>query len=298
MGLVLAPEVRDALASGRPVVALETSVVAHGLPAPHNLEAWRLCDRAIRSAGAVPATIGLLGGQLLVGLTEGQVRVLADPASQPLKVGSGELALAVAQGRNGGTTVSATCELAARAGIRVFATGGIGGVHRGAESTYDVSQDLWALSRFPVAVVCSGAKAVLDLPKTLEALESLAVPVVGVGTRELPAFYCASSGLALEHDVADAAAAARVARARLAQGQGGVVFALPPPSATALGREELERHLAHALTLARHQGITGKAVTPFLLTALADATGGRALAANLALLEANAAFAAALARAL
>jgi pseudouridine-5'-phosphate glycosidase len=293
MDLQPSAEVQEALSAGRPLVALETSVVAHGLPPPHGLEAWQRCERAVRAAGAVPATIGLLDGQIRVGMSAAEVEQLASPSAHALKVGSGEWALAAAQGRSGGTTVSATCELAARAGIRVMATGGIGGVHRGDGS--DVSQDLWALSRFPVAVVCAGVKAVLDLPRTLEALEALAVPVVGVGTQELPAFYFASSGLRLGYRVESPEQAAQLARARIAQDTGAIVFALPPPAGVALDRDEVERHLTSALEAARTQGVNGKAVTPFLLDALASATGGRALRANLALLESNAGFAAALA---
>lgn len=293
MDLRPSAEVREALSAGRPLVALETSVVAHGLPPPHNLESWERCERAVRAAGAVPATIGVLEGQVRVGMVAQEVERLANPSAHALKVGSAEWSIAAAQGRSAGTTVSATCEIAARVGIQVMATGGIGGVHRGDGS--DVSQDLWALSRFPLAVVCAGAKAVLDLPRTLEALESLAVPVIGVGTQELPAFYCASSGLKLAYRVESPEQAAQLARARLEQKTGAIVFALPPPAGVAMGREEVEGHLASALEAARAQGVTGKAATPFLLDALATATGGRALRANLALLESNAGFAAALA---
>jgi pseudouridine-5'-phosphate glycosidase len=207
--------------------------------------------------------------------------------------------MAVADAATGGTTVSATCELAAAAGIRVFATGGLGGVHRGAEEHFDISQDLPAIARFAVAVVCAGAKSVLDLPKTMELLETLSVPVIGVATDELPGFYTATTGLKLEHQVANATQAARLVRARLDElGQGGMVFAVPPPEKTALKASEIERHLKAALAVAKRKKIGGKAVTPFLLAQLSARTKGKSLAANLALLENNARFAAQMAVAL
>jgi pseudouridine-5'-phosphate glycosidase len=284
-------EVEAALARGAPVVALETSVLAHGLPPGTNLEAWRRSEAAVRAAGATPATIGLLDGEIWVGLSAAQAQRLADPATKALKVGSGDVAIAVASRACGGTTVSATCEWAARAKISLVATGGIGGVHRGAAESFDVSQDIWALSRFPVAVVCSGAKVILDLPKTLEALETQGVPVIGVGTRELPAFYCVTSGLSLTHHVDTPQAAAQIVCARLAQGLGGMVLAQPVPEDVALDRPEVERHLAEALAEASRRGVQGKQVTPFLLERLRRATGDRALKANVALLERNAGFA-------
>lgn len=297
MRLARSREIFAALRRGRPVVALESSVLTQGLPAPHHLEAWRRCEAAVRSAGACPATVAVLRGRIALGLTEAQVSELVG-APGAWKISERDLSVAVSRGASGGTTVSATCAVAAAAGVRVFATGGIGGVHRGAAELFDVSADLFALARAPVAVVCAGAKAVLDLPKTLELLEALSVPVVGVGTKELPGFYSVETGLTLEHSVADAAEAAALARARFALGQGGLVFALPPPAATAMSRAETERHVAAALEAAAAQGVKGKAVTPFLLKELARRSEGRALRANLALLEANAAFAGALAVAL
>jgi pseudouridylate synthase len=287
----LSDEVQAALAEERAVVALETSVIAHGLPPGANLDAWRRSEQAIRDAGATPATIGILDGVVHVGIVAAGAERLADPQTGALKAGSGDLAVAIAQGRCAGTTVSATCELAVGAGIRVVATGGIGGVHRDATETFDVSQDLWALSRFPVAVVCSGAKVILDLPKTLEALERLGVPVLGVGTSELPAFYCATSGLPLAHRVETAAEAGQVVWERLGQRTGGIVLAFPVPSQSAIPLDEVERCLVAALAEARAQGIRGKASTPFLLDRLRQALGDRALRANVALLESNAAFA-------
>jgi pseudouridine-5'-phosphate glycosidase len=292
MELTFSEEVQEARAAGRPLVALETSVVAQGLPYPKNLEAARACEEAVRQEGATPASIALLEGRIHVGLSAEQMRGLAEPGGPPrMKVGSRDLAVAVARGATGGTTVSATCEVAAAARVRVFATGGIGGVHRGVEEHLDVSQDLGALARYPVAVVCAGAKSVLDLPKTLEVLETLGVPVLGVGSRELPAFYSRTSGLTLEHAVADAAEAAEVARVRFERlGQGGLLLALPPPEETALPRDEVERHILLALAGAKRAGVHGKAVTPYLLSELARFTGGKSLEANLALLVNNARF--------
>lgn len=292
MQLRYSEEVQAAREKGLALVALETSVVAQGLPYPQNLEAARACEEAVRRAGAIPAAIALVNGEIHVGLEADALRTLAEGHGSPLKVGSRDLAIAVANGRSGGTTVSATCEIAARAGIRVFATGGIGGVHRGAAEHFDISQDLGALARYPVAVVCAGAKSVLDLPKTMELLETLAVPVIGVGTHEFPSFYSRGSGISLEHSVDGAASGAALAFARFERlGQGGMLFALPPPEASALRNSEVELHVAHALKAAAAQGIQGKAVTPFLLGELAQRTSGRSLRANLDLLVNNARFA-------
>ncbi|NPC69245.1 pseudouridine-5'-phosphate glycosidase [Corallococcus exiguus] len=289
-------EVRRAKDSGQPLVALETSVVAQGLPYPDNLAAARACEEAIRRAGAVPAPIALVDGEVWIGLEDATLRRLAEGKEKLLKVGSRDLAVAVATRASGGTTVSATCELAAAAGIRVFSTGGIGGVHRGASEHWDISQDIAALSRYPVAVVCAGAKSVLDLPKTMELLETAGVPVIGVGTNELPSFYSRESGLSLEHRADDAEAAARIAHARFEMlGQGGVLYTVPPPVEAALARNDVELHIASALADADRQGVRGKAVTPFLLGEMAKRTGGKTLKTNLALLENNARFAGALA---
>ena len=291
-------EVRRALDAKVPLVALETSVVAQGLPYPDNLSAARACEEAVRRAGAVPAPIAVVDGEVWIGLEEAALRRLAEGKERLLKLGSRDLAVAVALKASGGTTVSATCELAAAAGIRVFATGGLGGVHRGVSEHWDISQDIGALARYPVAVVCAGAKSVLDLPKTMEALETAGVPVLGVGTHELPSFYSRTSGIPLEHRVDDAAMAARIVRARLELGQGGLVFALPPPEEAALPQAEVELHIASAMAEAERQSIRGKAVTPFLLSDMARRTGGKSLKANLALLTNNARFAGELAVAL
>jgi pseudouridine-5'-phosphate glycosidase len=289
-------EVRQALAAKGPLVALETSVVAQGMPYPENLAVARACEEAVRRAGAVPAPVAVLDGELWVGAPTEGIRRLAEPGQAHWKVGSRDLAMAVARKASGGTTVSATCELAAKVGVRVFATGGIGGVHRGVAEHLDVSQDLGAISRFPVAVVCAGAKSVLDLPKTVELLESLGVPVIGVGTSELPSFFSVRSGIALEHRVDTAQEAATVLQARLdALGQGGLVFAVPPPPTSALPAAQVEAVIREALAQADAQGVSGKAVTPFLLGRLAEVTQGRTLKANVDLIVNNARFAAELA---
>ncbi len=291
MKLVYSLEVAAARRTLKPLVALETSVLAQGLPYPHNLEAAQRCEAAIRDEGAVPAAMAVIEGVLCVGLDEAQTERLAT-GKKLMKIGSRDLAVAVARRATGGTTVSATCEMAAAAGIHFFATGGLGGVHRGVEQHLDISQDLPAIARWPVAVICAGAKSVLDLPRTMELLETLAVPVVGVGTSELPGFYTRETGLTLEHRVDTPAEAAELVRARRDLGQGGLVLAVPPPAKTALKRAEVEKHLAAALALAKRQSIEGKAVTPFLLGELAKRTKGKSLSANLALLENNARYAA------
>ena len=292
MKLRYSSEVAAARRTLKPMVALETSVLAQGLPSPENLEAARRCEAAVRAAGAVPVMMAVIDGQPRAGLEQDDIKILATQDGL-MKLGARDLSIAMAFRRTGGTTVSATCEMASAAGVAVFATGGLGGVHRG--SHFDVSQDLLALARWPVAVVCAGAKSVLDLPRTMEVLETLGVPVVGVGTDELPGFYTRETGIHLEHRVDSPEEGAAIIRARRELGQGGVVFALPPPQATALTRAEVEKHVEGASRLARRQRITGKAVTPFLLAELGRRTKGKALLANLALLEHNAAFAAQLA---
>lgn len=288
MKLRYSSEVAAARRTLKPMVALETSVLAQGLPSPQNLEAARRCDAAVRGVGAIPVMMAVIDGQPRAGLDDDDIRTLTTQAGL-MKLGSRDLAIAVAFRRTGGTTVSATCEMASAAGVAVFATGGLGGVHRGAEVDFDVSQDLLALSKWPVAVVCAGAKSVLDLPRTLEVLETLGVPVVGVGTDELPGFYSRETGIRLEHRVDSPEEAAAIIRARRDLGQGGVVFAVPPP--LGLARAEVEKHVKAAMTLAKKERVAGKALTPFLLAELARRTKGKSLEANLALLEHNAAFA-------
>lgn len=299
----ISAEVRDALAAGRGVVALETSVVAQGLPPPHNLDAARRCAEAIRRSRAVPAAVAVIGGAIVVGASDDELARLADPGAGAAKAGARDLAPLVAARRDAGTTVSATVAVAARAGIRVFATGGIGGVHRLAPGeppagAADVSADLAELARAPVCVVCTGPKAILDVAATAEALETLGVLALGFATSELPAFYCGASGVALEHRVDDADAAAAILRLHWGplRRTGGVLVLVPPP--TAISREVVEAAVAVALADAAASGVRGKAVTPFLLEAVARATGGGARAANVALLERNAAVAGEIAAAL
>lgn len=284
-------EVEEALANRRAAVALETSVVAQGLPFPANLETAKSCEQAVRDGGAVPAAIGVIEGEVWVGLTADQMRRLAEDPDR-MKIGSRDMAPALVRRASGGTTVSATCELAVSAGIRVFATGGIGGVHRGSSAHFDVSQDLFAISKSPVAVICAGAKSILDLPNTLEALESLGVLVVGVGTNEFPSFYSRRSGLRLDHRVDGVESAAEMMQARFDRlGQGGMVFALPVPERDALLSDEVEAQIQAAVALADRNGIRGHALTPFLLAEVARRTGGKSLAANRALLINTARFA-------
>ncbi|MFO0581004.1 MAG: pseudouridine-5'-phosphate glycosidase [Anaeromyxobacter sp.] len=294
-------EVAAALAAGRPVVALETSVVAQGLPPPHGAAAAARCEAAVRAAGAVPATVAVLGGRLVVGAAPAEVEALADRSRPVAKAAARDLGPLLAAGRDAGTTVSATVLAAGLAGIRVVATGGLGGVHRllpgeAPAAAGDVSADLYELARTPACVVCAGPKVILDVPATAELLESLGVPILGFGTSELPAFYVAGSGVALEHRVDDAGAAARAVEAHLALGRGGLVLAVPPPAP--LPAAEVEAALAGALATARSRGAVGKAATPLLLEALAAATRGRAVESNLTLLERNASVAGDVARAL
>ena len=286
--LLIDDEVSEAAHEGR-VVALESSVIAQGLPAPHNLEVARRCAQAVRDAGAVPAAVAILGGKLIVGASLAELERLADPARKAAKAGVRDLAALLASGADAGTTVSATVVAAALCGIRVFATGGIGGVHRrGAwAEPADVSSDLAEIARRQVCVVSAGPKAILDVAATAEALEALGVPVIGWRTNDLPAFYSAESGVRLEHRVEDAAAAALILRLHWSLGlHTGVLLAVPPPQA--LPRAELEAALAPALEEARRLALPGKAVTPFLLAAVARATSGRTLEANVALLVNNA----------
>ena len=291
-------EVRAALAAGAPVVALETTAIAHGFSYPRSLEVAARLDRAVRDGGALPAFVGVVGGTLTVGLARDSVERLAADADT-MKVSRRDLAFAAATARDGATTVAATMIAAARAGIAVFATGGIGGVHRGVEETLDVSADLEELGRSPVAVVCAGAKSILDLPRTMEYLETRGVPVVGYRTDRLPAFYVRESGIPVPHRVDDAASAARLVAAQRALGlTAGIVFANPLPEGEALEPGRIEAAIADALRDAGGEGIGGKDLTPFLLDRIAEITGGESLAANAALLVNNAGVAAEIAVAL
>jgi pseudouridine-5'-phosphate glycosidase len=289
--LAVADEVRAALAGGRPVVALESTLIAHGLPWPTNVETARAAEAAVRDAGAMPATIAVWKGRPTIGLSAGQVEELAQ-ARDVLKASRRDLATAVAHGRTAATTVAATTYLAHRAGIRVFATGGIGGAHRDAGQPFDISADLVELSRTPVLVVCAGAKSILDLPRTLEILETLGVPVVGFGTDRFPAFYVRDSGLPVSARVDSPADAARLFAAHVRMGGGGMVLARPVAADVALTADEVESAVGQAEREAIDAGVRGGARTPFLLSRLATLTGGRSLRANQALIVANARLAA------
>jgi pseudouridine-5'-phosphate glycosidase len=284
----LLPAVAQAQLIGRGVVALETTVIAHGLPAPLNVETAYACEQAVRVSGAQPATIGILAGQPKVGLTQPEIQQLAQRADVT-KVNLANLGATIAQKRWGATTVAATMYFAHRANIRVFSTGGIGGVHRGASDSFDISADLTALAKFPVLVVCAGAKAILDLPKTLEMLETYGVPVIGYQTDELPAFYSRTSGLKLDLRADTPAEAAEMAKAHWQLGfTSGVLLVVPLPEADAIPSIEIESFITEALRSAAAHHITGKDVTPFLLSHIAARTEGRALRANIALLQNNA----------
>jgi pseudouridylate synthase len=295
--LSVAPEVRTALDAGRPVVALESTLIAHGMPYPQNLEMARRLTAAVRGEGAVPAIIAVGHGRILVGLADEDLQRIAQ-ARDVAKISTREIAAVLASGRMGATTVASTMACAHLAGIRVFATGGIGGVHRGAASTFDISADLEELARTPVAVVSAGAKAILDLPKTLEYLETKGVPVIGYRTDSFAAFFSRSSGLPLQLrcDTPDEVALILRTQDRLGSGS-GTLIANPIPEAHALPAEEIEAVITRALAAADREGITGKEVTPYLLAALVKLTEGRSLAANMALAEHNAALGAGIAAA-
>ncbi|MEZ4450262.1 MAG: pseudouridine-5'-phosphate glycosidase [Nannocystaceae bacterium] len=294
--LLLAPEVADALAAGAPVVALETAVLTHGLPAPHNLDAVRSMAAAVREAGATPAAIAAIAGQLRVGLDDDALAVLAADRGAD-KLAARDLAWALARGRSGGTTVSATLTAARLAGIRVFATGGIGGVHRGWQTHRDLSSDLDELARTRCCTVSAGAKSILDLPATLEALETLGVPVLGWQTGAFPQFYArGDERLAVRRvDDLDEVAALCDLRWRALDQAGGVLLTQPIAREHALDQAEVDAAVATAVARADAGGIRGPALTPFLLAALEGLTAGRSLAANLALLVENARLAGALA---
>ena len=298
--LHVTPEVAEALAEGRAVVALESTIITHGMPFPDNLTTAAGVEQVVRDEGAVPATIALVDGALRVGLDPATLEQLATAAASPresgpriAKASRRDLPALIASRASAGTTVAATRFLAHRAGIPIFATGGIGGVHRGAEHTFDVSADLDELGSTPVAVVCAGAKSILDLPKTLERLETQGVPVIGVGTDEFPAFFTRSSGLPVDHRVEGPADLAAVLRehARLGM-RGGVLVVNPIPEADALQADEIDSRIAEAIADAERAGITRKDVTPYLLARINELTGGRSLTANVALIRNNARLAA------
>ncbi len=286
MQVNLSPEVSAALKEGRPVVALESTLITHGLPQPVNLQVARAMEDIVRAAGAVPATVAILAGRICAGLTAYELEYLA-ACEDARKCSRRDFPIAVARDEDGATTVAGTMMVAAAAGIRVFATGGIGGVHRG--HPFDVSADLMELGRSPVTVVCAGAKAILDLPLTLEVLETQGVPVVGYGTDEFPAFYSRSSGLPTDHRCDTPTEVARIMLARdELKLDAGLLVAVPVPEEEALPREEIETAIEQALTEADAQGIRGKEVTPFLLARVSELSGEASQKTNIALLKQNA----------
>ncbi|MDF0594933.1 pseudouridine-5'-phosphate glycosidase [Psychromarinibacter halotolerans] len=294
--LHFSPEVAQAKAEGKPLVALESTIITHGMPYPQNVETARQVEDDIRAAGAVPATIAVIEGRLHIGLTGDELDALAQ-AKDVLKLSRADFAVALATGRTGATTVAATMIAAHAAGIHVFATGGIGGVHKGAELSFDISADLQELALTPVTVVAAGPKAILDIPKTLEVLETNGVPVIAYGQDEIPAFWSRSSGLTapLRLDSAAAIAAAQLARTDLGL-TGGQLIANPIPVADEIPAAEMAKAITQATAEADAQGVSGKAVTPFLLDRIFHITEGRSLVANIALVRNNARLAAEIAK--
>jgi pseudouridine-5'-phosphate glycosidase len=287
--LRISDDVRDALDHGRAVVALESSLISQGLPVPHNLETAMAAEQAVRATGAVPATFALEDGTVVVGADRELLTRLADPERTIAKAASRDIGPLLARKALASTTVSATMRAAHAAGIGVFGTGGIGGVHRGASHSFDVSSDIDELAATRVAVISSGAKSILDMPATLELLETRRVPVIGYGVDELPAFYSVSSGLRLTHRVdSPEAAAATIAAHRRIPGAGGMLIVQPPPADLAIDAAEIDAWLAEAMADAEARGITGGAVTPHLLGHLANASGGRTLSVNIGLIVNNA----------
>lgn len=294
--MILASDVKDALEAGAPVVALESTIITHGMPYPQNLETAQAVESEIRAAGAVPATMAVMGGKIRIGLVATDLEALAQ-AKDVMKVSRADLAVALAAGAVGATTVAATMICAAMVGIKVFATGGIGGVHQGAEDSFDISADLRELAETPVTVVAAGAKAILDLPKTLETLETLGVPVIAYGQDAFPAFWSRDSGLPAPLRMDHPAEIAAAHRTRQALGlPGGQLVTNPIPEADELSRDMLSPLIAQAQAEADAAGVTGKAVTPFLLQRLFELTEGRTLAANIALVKNNARLGAAIAK--
>lgn len=297
--LDIAPEIAAALADGRPVVALESTIISHGMPYPRNAETALAVERIIRGEGAVPATIAILGGRLKAGLTPDEIDYLGKTGSGVAKASRRDLPVLVAKGLDGATTVTTTMMIAAMAGIQVFATGGVGGVHRGAETTMDVSADLEELAQTPVMVICAGAKSILDLGLTLEYLETKGVTVIGYGTDELPAFYTRRSGFGVDYrlDTPEELAAAFHVKRALGL-RGGMLVANPIPEEYGMDKEEIDAAIEAALAEAKAQNIRGKATTPFLLAKVKELTGGDSLESNIRLVYNNARLAAKTAAAL
>ena len=291
--LDVAPEVAAAVAAGKPVVALESTIISHGMPYPQNVETALKVEQIIRDNGAVPATIAILGGRLKAGLTAEEIEYLGKKGQDVTKASRRDLAVLVSRKADGATTVTTTMMIAHMAGIQVFATGGIGGVHRGAETTMDISADLEELASTPVMVVCAGAKSILDLGLTLEYLETHGVPVLGYGTKELPAFYTRKSGFEVDYRVDTPAELAAAFRASLDLGlRGGMLVTNPIPEEFAMDHEVINRAIDEAVAQANAHGIHGKATTPFLLAKVKELTGGDSLDSNIQLVFNNARLAA------
>jgi pseudouridine-5'-phosphate glycosidase len=290
--LDLSNEVAEALTAGSPIVALESTIITHGMPFPHNLETAQMLEAAVRAEGATPATIAVLGGRLKVGLSGAELEQLAKLSGGVVKASRRDLAAVVTRHGAAGTTVAATMYVAELAGIEIFATGGIGGVHRGAEETFDISADLVELSRTKVAVVCAGAKSILDIDKTLEYLESNGVAICGFRCDEFPGFYARSSGVKLDHRCDGLHDLARMVRLQREIGPGGLLIANPIPEDKALDAGAIEARIAEAVAEAKARGIVKKEVTPFLLGRIVELTEGRSLEANMALVKNNATLAA------
>ena len=287
------PEVAQAVAQGKPVVALESTIISHGMPYPQNVETALAVEKIIRDNGAVPATIAILGGKLVAGLTPEQIEYFGKKGQAIAKASRRDLAVLCAKGEDGATTVATTMLIAHMAGIRIFATGGIGGVHRGAETTMDISADLEELAHTPVMVICAGAKSILDLGLTLEYLETHGVPVLGYGTKELPAFYTRTSGFSVDYrlDTPEELAKAFLAQNQMGLG-GGMLLTNPIPEAYSMDPAVINGAIDQAIAQCNQQGIHGKATTPFLLAKVAEITGGDSLAANIQLVFNNAKLAA------
>ena len=287
--LDVSPEVAQALAEGRPVVALESTIISHGMPYPQNVETALAVESIIRENGAVPATIAVIGGQLKAGCTREEIEYLGKAGTKVTKASRRDLAMLCARGQDGATTVTTTMIIAHMAGIKVFATGGIGGVHRGAETTMDISADLEELGQTPVMVVCAGAKSILDLGLTLEYLETKGVPVIGYGTEELPAFYTRKSGFGVDYRLDTPKELAEAFYAQREMGlKGGMLVANPIPEQYAMDADVIGRAIDQAVAESREQGIHGKATTPFLLARVKDLTGGDSLESNIQLVYNNA----------
>ena len=290
--------VQNALEQGKPVVALESTIITHGMPYPQNLEMARSVEEVIRDNGAVPATVALMDGKMIAGVEEDDLERLAREGHQAAKASRRDMAAILASGKMAGTTVATTMQVSAMAGIYVFATGGIGGVHRGAEETFDISADLEELAKTKVAVVCAGAKSLLDIPKTLEVLESKGVPVIGYGTDAFPAFYVRDSGFPADHRLDSPEEVAEMLALQWELDMGGVLVANPIPKDFEMDADEIEVRISEAIAQAEKEGVSRKALTPYLLQRIFELTEGKSLVANIALVKNNAAVAAKIAVAL